>query len=256
MAGLSLFLLAACAGIRKPVPDSLPPDFLPGSSPGSGLVVGSVTSLPDPDLGWQAFSRYEFERVGDPKVFGSLISGSNNDFGKLAIPFAYKQYPPDWDGCALDGLKEGCGRLFAMELPAGDYAITLISSPAVQDGGSFWGPLGRQPEGYRFSVASGEITYLGNLNSRICVGYIKFISYGHVITAASGEVQDQFERDWPLLVSKYPFLADRAVRQRVIEGMPWRIRRGENNREPWVPEYGWEGCDREARESGWPGLPE
>ena len=245
MTAIIVITVIGCAGSGPPISDSLPPDYVRDLNQQTGIAVGSVTSPPDPKLGWQAFSLYHFERLDDPAVSGTLRSGSNDDYGKLMIPFAHRNYPPDYDGCALDGLKAQCGRLFAMELHAGEYAVSSIGS----------GDYLLDPTDYRFSVQAGEVVYLGNLNSRICVGYIRVIGYGHVIIATSGEVQDQFERDWPLLVDKYPFLEGETVDRRLIEAAPWRIRRGENRREPWVPEYGWDYCEREALQSGWPGLP-
>lgn len=231
-----------CATSYLEIPDTLSPDYIVGEVPHTGLVTGSVTSLPTGE--WQEWSVYYFRSLTDPSVGGQLRSGSDDLYGKLTVPFAYLRYP-DYKKCAEEpALEAECGRLFVLELPAGDYEVWKTALPGTGSTAA-WSVL---LSNYRFTVEEGQTTYLGNLNNRICIGHI---GNSNLIIAVSGEVEDQYARDWPLLVARFPFLADQSVDAKVLQGDSWRRRLWEEGerfweRTAWEPEYGWEACDRQA----------
>ncbi|MDH3236273.1 MAG: hypothetical protein OEQ29_22345, partial [Alphaproteobacteria bacterium] len=75
----------------------------------------------------------------------------------------------------------------------------------------------------------------------ICVSSI---GLSNLVIAVSGETQDNFSRDWPLLVTKYPVVANQSIRRAVIQGKPWQQRLWKNRE----PDGGWEVCDSVAVE--------
>lgn len=159
-------------------------------------------------------SSYFYAAVDDVRATGVVRSGSNNTLG--------------WDeqSCDADGIAAECGRLFAIELPAGDYVFkavqvnNLASSPAIYAAEAYSLPL---PD-YRFTVVAGEVRYLGNLHSRICIGAAN--AYGNLaVWAARGEVRDAYTRDWPLLMQKYPVLAKLPAAKAVLTAAPWLWKR-------------------------------
>jgi hypothetical protein len=239
-------LLAGCAALLDEIPDTLPPDHVPGATGQTGIVVGSVTSLPNRYGQWQEWSAYSFRARADSTVAGRLWSGSDDLYGRLIVPFAYRRYP-EYKGCAEEAsLESVCGRLFAIELPVGEYEIWQVIVAGRGGASSVWTvPLAET----RFTVRGGAVTYLGNLNNRICVSSI---GLSNIVVAVSGEVQDHFTRDWPLLIAKYPFIAEQSMERAVIQGQPWQQRLW-SNREP---SGGWEVCNPEAAEQDLAASPE
>ena len=231
----SASLLAGCIALPEEVPNSLPPEYVPVVSGQTGIVIGSVTSPPNEYGQWQEWSRYDLRSRTDPKIVGRLWSGSDDLYGRLTIPFAYRRYP-NYLGCAEEpGLDSECGRLFAMELPAGEYEIWQVSVRIDSSAGTWTVAL----SDYRFVINADAFTYIGNLDSRLCIGSF---ALSNVIIAVSGEVRDHHARDLPLLIDKYPFLADRPIDHGIIQAEPWQRRRWKNRE----PDHGWEVCDRTA----------
>ena len=94
---------------------------------------------------------------------------------------------------------------------------------------------------YQFDVNAGQVLYIGNLMSRICVGAAGKIHHGQRVWAAIGDVRDMSERDIPLIYKKYPQLVDLRVSVNVMQGEPWLWRFQMDN---WfdlneTPPYGW-----------------
>lgn len=230
-------LLAGCVTLYDEVPDTLPLSYVPPAAGQTGVAVGSVTSPPNEYGQWQEASRYSLRSRTDPAVVGFLRSGSDDFYGRLGMPFAYLRYP-DYRGCAEEeGLETECGRLFAMELPAGEYEIREVIVSGRGNGSSWIVEL---PD-YRFTVQAGAVSYLGNLNNRLCIGSLGF---SNLVIAVSGEVRDNFDRDWPLLRAKYPFLANQPIERAAIQGSPWLSRLWKRK----VPKHGWDACDDEESE--------
>jgi hypothetical protein len=214
-AALYFALLAGCGALSPRPP---PGDFAP--DPGSGIVVGSVTS-PVFSTGTLQLVRWNFRSSADPSLRGFFDSAA------LFNPYAPLARTTD---CNADGLAELCGRLFAVELPADTYTFHTVSIAVASPGWEH-----PQPKGFHFTVTPGAITYIGNLDTAICWGAAS--ASGNGVLGAVGRVTDAFERDWPLLVAKFPGLAGAAIERRLVSGDTWR----------WA--LGW----REGRQvpSGW-----
>ena len=200
--------LAGCAARQQDIAADSPPRLH-----GTGVVLGSVTSLADQTRSppWQESSSYFFRSTDNPEVTGVVRSGGSNNLS-------------GWDEqpCAADGLEQACGRLFALELPAGTYQITAVqvnnlgSRHAIYPAAAY----SRLLENVYFTVQAGELRYLGNLESRVCVGAAG--SYGNLeVWAVRGEVRDEHARDWPLLTNKFPWLQGLAITPAVIQTQPW-----------------------------------
>ena len=236
--GLSLILavvLAGCIAVPIEVSNILPPDHVPFVSGQTGIVISSTTSPPNEYRQWQEWSRYDLRSTSDPAVTARLWSGSDDVYGRLAMPFAYRRYPDD-KGCAEEpGLESECGRLFALEQPEGDYEIWQVSVQVDSSAGVWTVAL---PD-YRLTVEAGTVRYIGNLDSRLCIGSF---AGSNVIIAVDGAVFDEHARDMPLLTARCPFLADYPIEQAAIRADPWQRRRWRKREPP----YGWGVCDRSA----------
>lgn len=211
-----------CASRQADLPGDF--QFAPGTT--TGVIAGSVTSRADTrwSPSWSERSTYYYIGIDDPTVAGVLRSGGND-------------WPGGWDGsaCAAGFPADQCGRLFAVELPAGRYRIHFVqvrepSATSVETGEHFSLAL----DTLQFEVVGGELRYLGDLHSRICVA-----SFGRSLGAwaARGEVLNAFDRDWPLLADRFPALRGATPIPVVMTSEPWLWRR------PGGPEDGWpEAC--------------
>lgn len=195
-----------------------------------GIVVGSVTSAPDVTRSppWQEMSTYFFASVDNPNVVGVIRSGSISTWR--------------WDEqrCDMDGIADECGRLFALELPAGEYVIKavqindLASEHALYPSEAYSLSL----DEFNFTVVAGQTRYLGNLHSHICIGAAGH--YGNLsVWAARGAVRDAYNRDWQLLTQKYVVLRQLPVEKAVIKTNPWLwMRPHPAPNQQWPPECG------------------
>jgi len=234
VATLAISLLAAaCAGR---VGHELPPDHVIGADARHGVAVGTIGARPDMQAmpPWYEWSLYNYRSVDDPDVQGSISS-------------AFKWNPYYMWGsmplCADDGLEQECGRVFALLLPTGEYEFTGVA-PAMMDEATSSGldtdswlePL----SGYRFSVRPGEVVYIGNLLSRICVAGT---GRGNAPWSAVGDVADRADRDIPLVMARYPALQGQAVARRTMTGEPWLWRHSRLKSANWP-----KGCSIDAQE--------
>lgn len=207
VAVLSLeLLIGGCSGYA--LKSGLPADYVVGSDASHGIVLVSVGAIPEPALGWNSWSYYEFRSVNKPKLLGNVASAKKHNFG----------FTP---GCDDDGLPEECGHLYALVLPAGEYEFCrVIPDLDRHQSDTFHSEYYDTPmERYRFVVRAGGAAYLGNLVSRICAGAAS--GRGNTILSAVGRVVDRYERDVPLLVTKFPQLSENAIRNESMTGSPW-----------------------------------
>ena len=112
-------------------------------------------------------------------------------------------------------------KIFAIALPIGEYEFfSVVPALNSESNGAlfiFDSPWDAPLQGYRFSVRSGKVAYLGNLLSRICTWFSTSVA-----TSAVGDVADMYDRDVPLLVEKYPQLKTTPINNETIAGAPWR----------------------------------
>lgn len=194
-----VLLISACTSHAQ---KDLSDDFDVLKSPEYGVVVGSVSSVPD--YRWQEMSQYLYRSLSDEKIHGVITSAADNN------PYTFFAHVPK---CEDDGLEAECGRLFAISLPVGDYEIdrVIVSFDEIHHR---WD--GRHLSGFLFTVKSGQVSYIGNLKSSIQIV--------RNIVAADGMVVDQYERDIPLLKVRFPVLANLEIDRSLIRGDSWEWR--------------------------------
>jgi len=200
---IAVFLLQACSSNPVKSIDSNQPITL---SPGTGMIVGSVTA-PRVMHYWEK-SNFRYRKLGESKS-GSLESATpTSDF--LWI----KDHPIQPGGLGPDpGLEAQLGRLFAVKLAAGTYEIYRLDKKSGL-------LIHMQP--VRFEVRGGEILYIGNLHVRFCLYKPDRRVYRGYINAGIPSVRDESQRDLPLLLQKFPALAGMNIMQTVIDDYAWR----------------------------------
>jgi hypothetical protein len=201
-----MLLISACSlQAQKDISD----DFDVLKSPGYGVVVGSVSSIPD--YRWQEMSQYLYRSLSDEKIHGVITSAADNN------PYTFFAHVPK---CEDDGLEAECGRLFAISLPVGDYEIDRVIV-SYDEFKHRW--EGRNRLGFLFTVKSGQVSYIGNLKSNIQIA--------NDIVAADGMVMDQYERDIPLLRIRFPVLVNLQIDHSLIRGDSWEWRRSNKGKD-------------------------
>lgn len=205
---LSLFtFVSGCAGIKTDLPDA----YVVESDLNYGVVVGSVGSVkPLPKNKRQEVTAYLFHSTADQEVLGSVVSAPYHE-----LPFNSRPV------CAEDGLPDECGILFAKRLPVGEYEF-FVARPAIDTRGSE-GVFSNKPwdvalDGYQFVVKPAQVTYLGNLLSRICSSAGDWFAGAR---SAVGDVADMYDRDVALLRGKFPQLRAAQIENETIVGKPW-----------------------------------
>lgn len=205
---LILVVISGCSGIKS----GLKADYVVESDLDHGVVVGSAGSnRPLPTNKFQEWSIYLFRSKSNQEVRGSVQSARFHDLPLNPIP-----------GCAEDGLPDECGLLFAITLPVGEYeffaVIPAADSRSAADTLSFDDPWDTSLHEYKFTVTSGQVSYLGNLLSRICS---RTNSYFPLARSALGDVADMYSRDVPLLREKFPQLEAVPFANETMSGEPW-----------------------------------
>jgi hypothetical protein len=207
-----MLLISACSSrFQKNIPD----DFSVVKNPEYGVVVGSVSSIPDDR--WQEMSQYRYQSLSDKKIQGVFTSAAKYN------PYTFFAHVPK---CEDDGMEAECGRLFATALAAGDYEIYGVVV-SLDEPKNRW--EGRILSGYGFTVVRGQVSYIGNLKSYIQVGPVSYSSRD--IVSADGMVVDEFERDVPLLKAKFPELANWEIDRSLIRGDSWEWRRSNKGKD-------------------------
>jgi hypothetical protein len=208
--------IAGCSGYAFKA--ELPSDYVVEANLSKGVVVGSVGSKTYPETEYREQNMYLFRSISNPDLRGYVSSATEKKqmFTHLGI-------------CSDDGLPDECGSLFAIALPIGEYEFFSVV-PALNSRANgalfiFDSPWDAPLQGYRFSVRSGKVAYLGNLLSRICTGsdrkYWAMFSTS-VARSAVGDIADMRDRDVPLLTEKYPQLKTTPINNETIAGAPWR----------------------------------
>lgn len=169
-----------------------------GPDGGKGIVFGSITDD-------------KYAGVGQPYsvVYVSGSNGANDFYIKSleemlpAVPF-FK--PSDFESVN--------GRLFAIELPEGDYElkdwIIVRSNVTIS-------PM-EDPEPIRFTVKENEIRYIGNVHFNFGVGENLFGV--RMVFSGYPSIQNEHERDFEVFEERYPNLRDEAILMTIpLEGV-------------------------------------
>jgi hypothetical protein len=196
-------------------------DAAPGFEAGGGMIAGSVTAPFASRFHHGVQFRYR-SLGGDGSRQGVLTSASSLRF----VPYL--------PSCGEDGLEPQCGRLFAVELPAGDYEVFQLT---VASGGSGYSlPI----QTWRFSVSPGQVSYLGSLHMQYCEGLFRNTRGG--ILGGELSIRDEYPRDVDLLRGRFRQLAGLPVRKQLLPAtvIRWRV--------PYQP-YDWGDCIAEAKDT-------
>jgi hypothetical protein len=200
--------LAGCAPLRQ---NNISGDVLPENAAGNGVIVGSVSA---PPVYFHEAAYFYFRR-------------DNNNVGQegvmtSAIPDSF--ITPWLPECDADGLGDQCGRLFALELPAGRYEIyrSRFDRSVVN-----W----EKP--VFFEVLAGTVSYIGNIHVSYCEGMP--VKTRGAILGADIAITDQSERDLSLLRARFNALRSRGIESQVLPDPAWQYR------VPYTP-HDWGSC--------------
>jgi hypothetical protein len=171
---------------------------------GNGVIVGSVTETTGgsrPDNVYFGFAR------SDGTNRGLLATNATTMAGDVLVGFMFSHS----DFAREAGVR---GRVFAVELPPGDYALLgwLIESGRIT-----LTPIQAPP--LRFSVRRGEVTYVGNLNMVLTDTNGSLWSS---VSSGEARIDDRAERDLPILVTRYATLRNHTIAKQLVDGTPWR----------------------------------
>ena len=97
---LSLMLLISACSSR--FQKNIPGDFDLLKNPEYGVIVGSVSSIPDR---WQEMSQYMYKSLSDEEIQGVFTSAAQVN------PYTVFAHVPK---CEDDGLEAECGRLYSL----------------------------------------------------------------------------------------------------------------------------------------------
>ncbi|MDM4768981.1 hypothetical protein [Solimonas sp. SE-A11] len=178
---LCLALLACCLLVSGCAAKNIRADY--EQTADKGVMLGSVTR----DGRLSAY-RVLYRPLGQEKGFEFVETGCDS----IMEPSCYAHQ----DFTAL-GMK---GDLFAVELPPGDYEFF---SWDVVGGSAHAGPASHFSMKYR--IQPGRITYIDNFH------FTELANRGLVVTSASVDYTQPFERDWALAQKKYARLRSDSV---------------------------------------------
>lgn len=170
---------------------------------GGGIIVGSVTA--PKVLHYHKTALFRYRALGDDGKPGGILTSGRTPGWQPTIP-----------ECDEDGLEQECGRLFAVSLPAGGYEIFEVSAVGDNDSYRVFPPL-------QFTVLEGKVSYLGDLHVSYCQGMVHSMRGG--ILGGEISIRDEFDRDIPLLKSKYSQLNSVDVDKRLLPATSssWRV---------------------------------
>lgn len=202
---LALFVLSVTismsSGCTALVQKNIDEDHRTMKDIGGGIIVGSVTAPLAAHYHKKVVFRYH------------SLENQNKHRGVLTSGTQFLTLPPWVPSCSEDGLDDQCGRLFAINLPAGEYVIDHI----VFEGDHY------QPDHPGvFSVLEGRAIYLGNLHVTYCVGLVRS-TRGNIL-GADVSVRDNYERDTSLLTGKYSSLRTVRIERQLLLDPAWKWR--------------------------------
>jgi hypothetical protein len=194
--------LAGCSAIYPGMPE-LPRDGNAVDLSGVAVVVGSVTQTDSNPSGRNSYTDVTFQFTGRDSRVRFRVRNAQLDLRHWSEPDADR------------GLENIHGRLFALMLPPGTYQlekITLWFQATVEAAVAV--PL-------QFTVAAGEVVYIGNLEVENCFSVYVGPDGQRVRSTVLGgfpTVNDRGPRDLVLLRETYPALKDVSIESGVLDG--------------------------------------
>jgi hypothetical protein len=139
-----------------------------------------------------------------------MNSGLFKDDRKMLLA-SEEAFPGGWNKASE--FENVQGRLYAIRLSPGDHELS--SWHIINGSGMTIEPRGR-PAPLSFSLAGGEIKYLGNLHMRLRTAENLFGV--NIIVEGYPEVHDKHERDIAMLEQRYPQFSGKVVKDVLKEG--------------------------------------
>jgi hypothetical protein len=110
------------------------------------------------------------------------------------------------------GLESVQGRLYAFEVPPGEYELVEVAihdSPTIST---------RPKARYRFTARAGVAVYIGNFDVRLCHRLTPKDRWPYYIVGGLASVRDKSGRDLRLLRAKFPALQGVPIEIEVLDG--------------------------------------
>jgi hypothetical protein len=184
--------LAACAVQKNISPDE---PLLPLGD--DGVIVGSITA---PLVGYKGEVMLFEYAAEDGESEGYLTSGSR--WRNWYMDAGLEPFDP--------GLEAQLGRMFAVRLPSGTFAIKDVWMHS------------RTPRVYApatFVVLPGEVTYIGNFDVDFCVGPVTSHRWNAIGFRLS--LLDEEARDLPLVRKRFPRVHALPIKKRLLDAHGW-----------------------------------
>lgn len=206
---LTLLLASLSAGCSTDLMQTIDPARPLPSGPDTGIVVGSITGVTVEHYWSVGAVPYAKE---DGAVAGWFESGS-----KMTNAFWHKHSMTPGHPGPDPGLEDVLGRVFAVALPAGRYAL-FPAGRQYEDS-----PIAISPAA--FEVVAGAVQYIGRIELGGCVYHPKNRrSWRGFINAAVPGIVDSWAVDREVLYGKYPQLQGREIVMALIDDSAWQGR--------------------------------
>ena len=191
--GLSVIALGGC------FQNNVASDFSLESAKESGVLVASLGRSGAIDFNMTLTLRNV--QTGKKSVVVVDNNATEKDFGKVDREVTGNGITLDWGHAPKDN---PVGRLVVLKLPAGEYELRGFDgdAPRFAQHSAVKYFLNSDPVAAHFTIAPGQITYLGS----VVIAMPDAIVYGHPSGQFHIVTADARERDGRLLQQKYPRL--------------------------------------------------
>jgi hypothetical protein len=184
----TLLLTAVLAGCAA---SNIGGDYVLDSKHGTGVVAGTITYF-------GSYASYRLHIANEQSNQTYRIE--HGDSQTLNPLLAFK-------GEAINPALQRTGSAFAVELPAGTYAVR--SWQVSQGAANVWSTA---PTGVQFTVQPGKAIYLGNFHFKETSRVMR------AVTGASVSLNDETTRDIPALTKSFPSLRSTPITQSLEAG--------------------------------------
>lgn len=187
---LFLIILSGCSTVTSR--PNINAEYIVSKGNGSGLMLASVSYLRN----FSGYSVFYREVGGETPYKMQIGSGST-----LLPPSMMK-----WD--INTGIEKG--KVFAIELPAGEYEFFnwFVSSGYISFGA-------KRPFSVTFNIVPGKATYIGN------IVFKPVQKLGLTVTGVEVENENKLDRDLPIINSKFPVIDQIEVVSSIEKGITY-----------------------------------